>query len=235
MARKIGTNGNNTISGTNFNDIIQGLGGNDILNGRGGNDSIDGGAGNDTITGGAGLDRLFGGVGKDTIFDDSNNSNIALGGDGNDVIGFRGGATGISIVSVANGGAGNDSVFSLNGNSKLYGGTGVDILFGGNGSDLMWGGAGQDQFLFDEGDGLYSNLRFNTFDDVILDFEDNIDTIDFGDVNNLNDFTGLDIISFNDAVHGFGTYIVYRSGGVFAGNVFVKGVSPAQLLNDIIV
>ena len=73
--------------------------------------------------------------------------------------------TGAGGNDTLTGGAGNDRLFGDNGDDVLLGGIGDDLLDGGNQSDTLVGGAGADTFVFAGGM------------DVILDFEDGIDTI----------------------------------------------------------
>ena len=63
------------------------------------------------------------------------------------------------------GGNGADRLAGEQGADHLFGGAGNDILSGGSGADLLSGGAGADTFFFNHGA------------DVILDFQDNLDTI----------------------------------------------------------
>jgi len=65
---------------------------------------------------------------------------------------------------------GNDTLFGGLGNDGLYGGLGNDVIFGGIGNDVLSGGAGDDQFKFSN-DSLGS--------DVILDFGNGNDQIEF--------------------------------------------------------
>lgn len=112
-------------------------------------DSVDGGAGNDRIFGGAGADSMLGSEGRDRLF----------GGNGADR-GF--GGTGADTLT---GGRGNDRLQGNEGADRLFGGANADRLDGGNGNDRLDGGGGRDTFVFDAGK------------DVVLDFQNNIDTL----------------------------------------------------------
>ncbi len=65
---------------------------------------------------------------------------------------------------------GNDTISGLAGNDKLYGGDGNDRLSGGAGNDTLTGGDGDDTFA-------YGSRTFGM--DVIANFEDGTDKLDF--------------------------------------------------------
>jgi Ca2+-binding RTX toxin-like protein len=98
-----------TINGTFLPDILLGTPDNDIINGLGGLDTISGGDGDDIIDGGEGDDILFGGGGNDIL------------------IGGLGAAT---LLSLYNGGTGNDiMVASQLGLAEDFdGGDGIDTV-----------------------------------------------------------------------------------------------------------
>lgn len=84
--------GDDTIKGGDGDDTLLGGFGDDTLMGEGDNDSLDGGDGNDSLSGGAGDDTLIGGFGNDTLDGGAgadtftlSNSDIATGGDGDDL------------------------------------------------------------------------------------------------------------------------------------------------------
>lgn len=56
-------------------------------------------------------------------------------------------------------------MFGGSGDDALFGGGGKDVLRGGTGDDILHGGDGADKFVFDSGQ------------DVIRDFTDDVDTI----------------------------------------------------------
>ena len=113
-------------------------------------------------------------------------------------------------------GGGDDRLYGRGGNDRLIGGNGADFFDGGAGTDQLYGGAGADQFEFDRGEG----------DDVIHDFENNIDTLRFDNFSYLT--TAADALTYatqigNDVLFDFGA----------DGTVLVLGVTTGQLLNDI--
>ncbi|SFV17092.1 type I secretion C-terminal target domain-containing protein [Pseudoduganella namucuonensis] len=129
-----GADGNDTLSGGNGDDQLTDTLGDNVLLGGAGDDALssggeeaashdnlrgasrlEGGEGNDTLTTYQGDDTLIGGTGDDTFFIAGNYSLIdnaitLQGGDGNDVIQFRGSnRTGINTSINATGGAGTDT------------------------------------------------------------------------------------------------------------------------------
>ena len=152
-----------------------------VLNGNAGRNVIDGGAGDDQIVGGHGADRLLGGDGNDVI----------RGGEGRDIRWDRleiDGSTSTINADVLIGGAGDD---------RLHGQSGSDVLDGGAGNDRLTGGGGRDTFVFQSGD------------DVVLDFTDNVDSIQLdGDaigVATVDEALAMGQIIDGNAVFDFGT------------------------------
>jgi serralysin len=145
--------GNDRLLGGGGNDVLLGGGGNDIMRGGGDDDVLRGGSGNDVLVGNGGDDRLAGGGGDDTLH----------GGSGDDVLIGGGGSDRL------NGGGGNDVLRGDGGNDRLDGGAGNDVLIGGAGNDRLIGGPGADRFVFQPNGG----------DDVVVDFQDNLDRLDF--------------------------------------------------------
>lgn len=190
--------GNDMLTGNAANNRIWAGAGNDRLWGALGDDWLSGGAGRDTLNGGAGNDTYVAegqdaileaaGGGRDTVNSLSvsyvlgaNLENLALtgaaarDGTGN---GLANVLTGNNLANLLRGGGGADTLRGGNGADRLageqgadhlFGGAGNDILSGGSGSDLLSGGAGADNFIFNHGA------------DVILDFQDNLDTIRLDD------------------------------------------------------
>ncbi|WP_423212466.1 M10 family metallopeptidase [Paracoccus yeei] len=186
--------GNDMLTGNAANNRIWAGAGNDRLWGALGDDWLSGGAGRDTLNGGAGNDTYVAeaqdailevaGGGRDTVSSLSvsyvlgaNLENLVLtgaaarDGTGN---GLANVLTGNNLANLLRGGGGADTLRGGNGADRLsgeqgadhlFGGAGNDILSGGSGADLLSGGAGADTFFFDHGA------------DVILDFQDNVDTI----------------------------------------------------------
>lgn len=120
-----------------------------VLIGNAGRNMLDGGDGSDNLSGGEGADRIYGGNGDDVL----------KGGEGRDIRwdSLEHDDTVSTInADLLNGGAGDD---------RLHGQSGSDVLDGGAGDDRLSGGGGRDTFVFAEGT------------DVVLDFTDNVDSI----------------------------------------------------------
>lgn len=104
-----------------------------------------------------------------------------------------------------NGGVGDDLLRGQGGDDTLAGGSGVDRLVGGRGDDELSGGAGGDAFVLRRGHG----------DDIVADFQDNLDRLDlralgFASVAELRgrarattDGTQIDLVD-----HGGGTLLL---------------------------
>lgn len=140
---------NETITGTAFADTMGGLGGTDTINGLAGADVLDGGSGDDSLNGGDDADLLIGGLGNDSI----------NGGAGVDIADYSGAGAGVTVslaTGQASGGAGADSLVSIEevrgsahadvltgdaNDNVLRGNGGIDTLNGGGGADLLVAGA----------------------------------------------------------------------------------------------
>ena len=196
----------NQLTGNAAANRLQGLDGADTLLGHGGNDTLEGGIGADVLNGGAGSDLLIGGGGNDIYVTDGNDQIREAAGQGTDtvralvsmVLGanlenmelISGGAqngTGNGLANRMSGNAfanqlsgllGNDALFGAGGNDTLLGGAGNDSLFGGIGNDLLFGGVGNDQL---NGGAGADHFAFHAGRDVILDFQDNVDTLRIDD------------------------------------------------------
>ena len=245
----IGSQHDDRLFGSLGANSINGSGGDDVIDGQGGRDIIDGGAGNDYMfvrngaaqyTGGAGFDLLDygssdarvnidlqhniakGGYARgDTIanfeyvyasdFNDllrgTGGSNRVRGQEGNDKIWGRGG------VDLLEGNKGNDSIYGGGGFDFVRGGQGNDYMEGNGGADEYRGGGGADTFHFNKGDGY----------DTILDFQNNVDTLEFDNYGN----------SFNpmSKASQVGSDVIFNLGN---GNVVkVNDITLAQIQNDI--
>ncbi|WMS41160.1 S8 family serine peptidase [Acuticoccus sp. MNP-M23] len=166
-----GQSGNDVVFGGLHNDTLRGGGGNDslvggddddLLLGEHNNDTLDGGDGADIARGGTGNDSCFGGAGEDRLFGDVG-ADTLIGGFDNDTL---------------LGGTGRDYLVGQKGNDVLRGGGHADRLVGLDGADYLEGGAGADVLL-----GGYGADRFAfaaaSFRDVIADWEDGTDLLDY--------------------------------------------------------
>ncbi|MDC1347362.1 Ig-like domain-containing protein, partial [Glaciecola sp.] len=264
--RIYGGDGNDSIDAGEGNDSIWGDAGNDTLEGGIGRDSIWGGAGNDTLVGTQDndFDRYYGEAGTDILDlsaitvdinistyngnyttsniyysglsrDEAYNIEGVILGSGNDnfqvqyIVNYENiyvnGGAGNDTISSLNypsnnyyrtsndnylGGEGDDYISSFAGTDSLDGGTGNDTLMGGTFNDTIFGGDGDDII---HGGYLYSNFG----DDDVLNGGAGIDALD---LSNTSDAITLDLstnwqgqISFTS----LGTDTVSNFEGVIGG------------------
>lgn len=219
-----GGSGKDVIIGGDGDDTLIGNDGDDVLLGGNGNDHFDGGSGNDlffvgelgdvVVDGGIGFDRVIvtdatgitlntgawkgverinGLTGNDKIDASGLIDQIVLvGSDGDDVL------TGGEAGDVLYGGADDDLLSGASGNDALIGSLGSDTIDGGAGDDFYLGGAGADTFLWTDNFGK----------DVVKDFTDDIDRLDFAGLSTVNDLSDL-VISQS----GSHTTITLAAGG----------------------
>ncbi len=126
----------------------------------------------DTIDGLAGRDRLHGEGGNDII----------NGGENDD---FMQGGVGSDSISGANG---NDTLYGNDDNDTLVGGAGIDIIVGGAGDDLLDGETGSDRLFGNDGKDTFI-LRAGDTNNMIYDFEDNLDFLGLADGLESNSLT----------------------------------------------
>jgi serralysin len=194
--RLFGGGGTDTLYGGAQNDRLDGGAGDDKLYGDDGDDYLDGGDGNDLLKGGNGVDTLHGYAGNDILYGEAGDDYLS-GGAGNDAVAGGGGADrlfGGGGTDTLYGGAQNDTLDGGAGDDELYGDDGDDDLDGGDGNDLLKGGAGEDTFVFRAG-----------YDaDIIVDFENNVDTLVFTDLGNLSEIQAAASQVGSDVVFDFG-------------------------------
>lgn len=210
-----GNDGDDLLIGGNGNDTILGGNGDDVIYGGDGDNILQGGLGNDTFYSGAGDDLIYVGESGDFVADAGAGFDRVLinnpdglyievgawqgverivGWFGNDTIDATGATTGMVFAlgagdDVLIGGDGDDTVYAGTGDDLVLGGAGDDALIGGPGNDTLNGGTGNDFLLGGTGADVF--VFDNNFGrDVIRDFEDGIDLIDFSNhslVNTLSD------------------------------------------------
>ena len=224
----LGGDGNDTILGGLGDDSINagrqsdfvGAGeGNDSVVADSGDDTVYGYSGDDTIYGNDGFDLIYGGDGDDSL-NGGNGADTIHGGNGNDSI------DGFAAQDVLYGGAGNDLLNGWADGDTMHGGEGNDTLIGGAGWDRLDGGHGDDELSGGAAAGEVDHFVFIRFagNDVITDFENNIDKIDltafstsYGAMSGaISDYNGGALIDLN------------QMGG--QGSIWVQGV-PASFLN----
>ena len=196
----IGGAGHDTLDSGEGTDLLIGDSGNDVLQGGNNSDIYIVGAGdlvtddgsvgfdraqiNDAagvqldLIGWSGVERVNGFTGDDVIdatgatsdyiIAANAGSDTIIGGDGNDTF-FAG--------------SGDDSLSGANGNDALIGGDGENTLVGGAGNDFLLGGGGADTFVFENAFGS----------DVIRDYADSVDTLDFSNHSGVNSLADLNI------------------------------------------
>jgi Ca2+-binding RTX toxin-like protein len=180
---------------------------------------IDAGFGDDTVHAGYGADFANGSLGNDLISGwgvlaesnpyrdayarDSDGADTLLGGDGNDTLLSGGGA------------------------DFLHGDAGDDVLEGGVSADTLTGGAGADRFVFGALDSRAKLPVFDTRGDVVTDFQDGLDKLDFSHLQSIVPDAAVDILgeaAFTDATH-----LQVRS-SVVGGNTLVEVWVPIYSL-----
>lgn len=180
------------VTGTDDDDQILAGRGNDTVRAGLGDDMVEAGAGDDKVFGEAGRDNLFGGLGDDQLRGGTEDD-FLFGEVGNDSI------YGDEGNDYARGGEGNDRIVGGFGADRLYGDAGRDNLKGGEGTDILSDGAGRD-VLSGEGGADVFVMSFDRHRDVITDFEDGIDRIDFRSAGAGTEFSDLAITQKGDNV-----------------------------------
>jgi len=204
--------GQNTLLGGLGSDTLRGLGGEDVLGGGEGNDTLEGGGADDVLIGGAGADVIDGATGRDTASYEGSDSRVVISLINDTVAGGHGQGDTISNIEsligsdfddiftgsnirnflyggdgadTLNGRGGQDFLFGDEGNDTLIGGGGYDRLNGGAGNDTLTAGSTRDIFLFDDNFGK----------DIITDFNNSLDVIDFTNNSTFNNFTDVTAVA----------------------------------------
>jgi Ca2+-binding RTX toxin-like protein len=226
-----------TLYGTAEAELIRAHAGNDLIYGDGldgphpsifpepfssvvipGN-RINAGLGNDTVHAGYGADHVNGGLGDDLIYGwgvlaESNayRDAYARDSDGADTL---------------LGSLGNDTLLGGGGADLLQGGAGNDVLEGGVGADTLTGGAGADRFVFGALDSRAKLPVFDTRGDVVTDFQEGVDKLDFSHLQAMVPTATVDLLGeagFTDASH-----LQLRS-SIVGGNTLVEIWVPITAL-----
>jgi len=207
-----GSNLAESITGNNVANVIDGRGGNDTIDGGGGNDVLDGGDGVNTIsfasrTGPAVEGEIDGvelgrngadghaeivvnhGTTQTTVESDTLRNFVnVIGSDRADGIG------GNELDNVIHGGGGDDVLNGFEGNDTLIGDAGADRLIGYTGADILTGGAGNDTFLFFSANDSKPGAGFF---DVITDFQQGSDVLDFTNMDANTPLLGRQTLIFD--------------------------------------
>lgn len=130
-----------TLTGNVLSNFIDGGAGADTIFGMDGNDNLQGGLGADFINGGIGFDSAsyFSASGPVTV---SLMTGLATGGAGNDTLVSIENLSGSSFGDSLTGDGGNNSLRGEAGDDSLFGEAGNDFITGGSGNDTIDGGAG---------------------------------------------------------------------------------------------
>ena len=165
-----------------------------------------GGGGADTITGNGQGNKLVGRGGNDDIFG-GGGSDTAKGGGGRDML---------------RGQKGNDKLLGGGGNDKLFGDSQKDTLKGGGGNDRLDGGKGNDILIGNKGSDVFI-YKANGGKDIIRDFEDGIDSIQFAGLGSLN--------QIRDLATKVGAHVEFDFGG---GNILtVQNTTVVDVSDDL--
>lgn len=178
----VGGAGADTLTGDGNGNRLSGEDGNDRLVGRNGDDILEGDDGNDILRGGSGADVLKGGRGTDWAWYSDSPTSVAI-----NLLSSRaagGHADGDTLINIENlhGSRGDDSLTGDDTRNYLTGFTGDDILHGKAGDDRLRGHEGDDELRGGSG---ADHFDFNPGDDqdTVLDFANNIDTLDLRSFN----------------------------------------------------
>ena len=203
-----------TLAGTGGQQLSVTGDGNNIANaGTGtGSRNIEVHGSNNTINGGAGADTII-----STHTGGDRGSRISAG-DGNDVVYAGAGDN-------ADGGAGNDWLFGIHGNTTLTGGDGNDTLIGGP-NDVLTGGAGNDVFYFGPVRADGGGTTFGS--ETISDFQPGVDTVEIFSARygSQDMYTVDDVMSHATQIHngvtidfGGGNILTIKGAGVTLANL----------------
>jgi Ca2+-binding RTX toxin-like protein len=216
-----GGNGDDTLLGGNNNDTLQGGTGNDLLDGGAQNDSLIGYQGDDTLLGNSGNDTLLGADGNDSIVGGSGSDELRGGGQNDTLVGEGG-------TDLMFGGAGDDHLMAGANNDTVYGNQGADTIHGGGGADRLFGGYDNDTFDFDSGVEIGA---VGVTGDVIVDFKQGEDVIDFAGIDALVGVAGNQVFDFvGTAAHsGAGATLRYAISG---GDTYIYGDTSANGAGD---
>lgn len=219
------------IFGRDGHDQLAGLAGNDIIDGGKGMDFLHGNAGDDIlqVIGHEGIrDTFDGGSGNDTLqfvgngavtfegFVAAQASIEILQGNGRGLYGTGGmnvfdlsGLTAMTGLPFIDGKGGNDRLVGSDFDDDLRGASGDDVLDGGAGNDILNGGAGFNTYVFGDGYGADTVIKFNA----------GLDTFDFTGVAGVDSFADLVMTQIDpktvlidfDGVAGGDTLTVYKT------------------------
>lgn len=228
----VGADRDDVLRAQDDGGVLVGRNGDDVLYGGAGADRLIGGNGDDIIYVGGGDDVILGGGGRDTVTYETSASRVWADLRGN--VENRYGAEGDEFTSIENligssfndlllgddrnnvldGDAGNDVLFGRSGHDIITGGSGDDELHGQRGGDTLTGGDGADVFFFESGSGR----------DIITDFENGVDLIDFSRIESVNSFDDLTLLE----KEGANTAIIFLDDDGLSSRAVVLNTDPTQ-------
>ena len=231
-----GSSFDDKISGNSLANELQGNAGDDVINASSNDDFINGGAGDDFLFGSRGADVIDGGSGNDTASYSNSDARVVVDLAAGTATG-SGHGSGDTLTNIENifGSRHNDDIFGddndnvlegFNGVDELFGLGGDDTLIGGNGIDFLNGGTGNDVL---SGRGGFDSFLFDTVDfgqDVITDFSNNNERIDFRG-------SGL---SFEDLLINIsnGNTVITLDGDTDGNSITLEGVTDVIDRADVI-
>lgn len=171
------TAGDHLIGGDGI-DLLAAFGGSAVIEGGNGTDYVLTSYGDNTVSTGAGNDEVYVRFGANTI-DLGDGINRVWSADLAETSARHYYADSTDYVT---GGNQTDYIYTGRGNDTLIGNNGSDWLAGGRDHDTLTGGADADRFVFANELGSF---------DVITDFEDGLDRLDFTTCGFVNDFSDL--------------------------------------------
>lgn len=209
--RALALSGSATLTGGITDATLLGVA-NLALTGNAADNTLTGNAGRNLLQGGDGADLLFGAAGADRL-EGGRGDDVLRGGQGRDVAWDSLEQAGMATTNA-------DTLLGGDGDDRLHGQSGRDWLDGGAGDDRLTGGGGRDTFVFTAGH------------DLILDFSDNVDTIEL-DVAalGLGTTSVADVIAAGDVTGG---NALFDFGG--GHSLQINGVDDLDiLLNDLVI
>lgn len=216
-----GTSAADTISAGQGNDLIYGDGLSGPVPPLADGNVIFAGKGDDTVWAGFGPDSVEGGPGNDLIY--------GYGYSTAPIASFYRDQDGADTIQ---GGPGDDTIYGGGGRDVIDGGPGNDVIVPGADADTITGGPGSDTFVYGTTNGLrrVPPLDYDTAGDVILDFQDGVDKLDFTAFARRAPPTQIDFIGTGTATNPSHVQVGYHyADGNTVVDVLIPSGSPAHI------
>jgi Ca2+-binding RTX toxin-like protein len=153
---------------------------------------------------------------------------VSFGAPAPDIVGTKRGDTAL------NGTIGSESIFGLRGADTIHAGVGDDVLVGGRGHDTLFGEGGADRFDFNS---VKESGRGVSHRDVIMDFEQGVDSIDLSGIDANSHRRGNQTFTFIDDGQFTGKagqlHVLSKGGDLFRVEGDVNGDSKADFQLDV--